>query len=102
MTQGSRENENLEIVNKNVVIGPDRLTRFERARIVGARALQLSMGAPVLLPLENFEDKSPLVIAEMELRAKVLPLSIRRTQPNRTYQIIALQRLRDIQAIREI
>jgi len=102
VTDGSREDESLEIVNKKVVIGPDRLTRFERARIVGARALQLSMGAPVLLNLENFEDKSPLVIAEMELRAKVLPLSIRRTQPNRTYQVIALQRLRDIQAIREI
>ncbi len=102
MTHVSRENESLEIINKKVVIGPDRLTRFERARIVGARALQLSMGAPVLLPLENLENKSPLVIAEMELRAKALPLSIRRTQPNRTYQIIALQRLRDIQALREI
>jgi DNA-directed RNA polymerase subunit K/omega len=98
----SREDESLEIISKKVVIGPDRLTRFERARIVGARALQLSMGAPVLLPLENFENKSPLVIAEMELRAKALPLSIRRTQPNRTYQIISLQRLRDIQARREI
>lgn len=102
MTHGSGETENLEIVNKKVVIGPDRLTRFERARIVGARALQLSMGAPVLLPLENFDNKSPLVIAEMELRAKVLPLSIRRTQPNRTYQVIALQRLRDVQALREL
>jgi DNA-directed RNA polymerase subunit K/omega len=102
VTHGSGETESLEIVNKKVVIGPDRLTRFERARIVGARALQLSMGAPVLLPLEEFDNKSPLIIAEMELRAKVLPLSIRRTQPNRTYQIIALQRLRDIQALREI
>ena len=102
MTRVSREDESLEIVNKKVVIGPDRLTRFERARIVGARALQLSMGAPVLLTLENFENKSPLIIAEMELRAKVLPLSIRRTQPNKTYQVIALQRLRDIQALREI
>ncbi|MHA1202704.1 MAG: DNA-directed RNA polymerase subunit K [Candidatus Heimdallarchaeaceae archaeon] len=102
MTHGSGETENLEIVNKKVVIGPDRLTRFERARIVGARALQLSMGAPVLLPLENFDNKSPLIIAEMELRAKVLPLSIRRTQPNKTYQVIALQRLRDVQALREL
>lgn len=102
MTRVSREDESLEIVNKKIVVGPDRLTRFERARIVGARALQLSMGAPVLLPLENFDNKSPLIIAEMELRAKVLPLSIRRTQPNKTYQIIALQRLKDIQALREI
>ena len=91
-----------EIVSKQVKVGPDRLTRFERARIVGARALQLSMGAPILLLMEEVEDKSPLVIAELELRAKILPLSIRREQPNKTYQIIPLQRLRDIQAIREI
>ena len=91
-----------EIVSKKVVVGPDRLTRFERARIVGARALQLSMGAPVLLHLEELESKSPLDISEFELRAKVLPLSIRRTNPNRTYQIIPLQKLRDIQALREI
>ena len=91
-----------EIISKQVKVGPDRLTRFERARIVGARALQLSMGAPVLLQLEELENKSPLDISEFELRAKVLPLSIRREHPNKTYQIIPLQRLRDIQALREI
>lgn len=91
-----------EIVSKKIKIGPDRLTRFERARIVGARALQLSMGAPVLLQLQELENKSPLVIAETELRAKVLPLSIRRANPNKTFQIIPLQKLRDIQALREI
>ncbi len=94
--------EQREIVSKQVKVGPDRLTRFERARIVGARALQLSMGAPILLAMEDIENKSPLVISELELRAKVLPLSIRREQPNKTYQVIPLQRLRDIQALREI
>lgn len=94
--------EQKEIVSKQVKVGPDRLTRFERARIVGARALQLSMGAPILLAMEDIENKSPLVISELELRAKVLPLSIRREQPNKTYQVIPLQRLRDIQALREI
>jgi len=96
------DQDNLEIISKNVKVGPDRLTRFERARIVGARALQLSMGAPVLLQLEGLENKSPLDISEFELRAKVLPLSIRREHPNRTYQVIPLQKLRDIQALREI
>ena len=91
-----------EIIAKKVVVGPDRLTRFERARIVGARALQLSMGAPILLASEDYENLSPLVIAEMEIRIKALPISIRREQPNRTYQVIPLQNLRDIQAIREI
>ena len=91
-----------EIVSKKVKVGPDRLTRFERARIVGARALQLSMGAPILLSIEGLESKSPLVISEMELRAKVLPLSIRREMPNKSFQVIPLQTLRDIQALREI
>jgi DNA-directed RNA polymerase subunit K/omega len=91
-----------EIISKRVKVGPNRLTRFERARIVGARALQLSMGAPILLHLEDVEDKTPLAIAELELKAKVLPLSIRREMPNRSYQIIPLQKLRDIQALREI
>ncbi|MHA1224667.1 MAG: DNA-directed RNA polymerase subunit K [Candidatus Heimdallarchaeaceae archaeon] len=91
-----------EIKSKQVKVGPDRLTRFERARIIGARALQLSMGAPILLDIEDLDTKSPLVIAEMELRAKILPISIRREMPDRSYQIIPLQALRDIQALREI
>jgi DNA-directed RNA polymerase subunit K/omega len=96
------DEEQLEIVSKQIKVGPDRLTRFERARIVGARALQLSMGAPILLAMEGVENKSPLVISELELRSKVLPLSIRRENPDKTYQVISLQRLRDIQALREI
>ena len=99
-TDGDQENR--EIISKKVQVGPDRLTRFERARIVGARALQLSMGAPVLLQLEELDNRSPLDISEFELRAKVLPLSIRREHPNKTFQVIPLQKLRDIQALREI
>jgi hypothetical protein len=38
---------------ENIEIGPPKLTRFERARVVGARALQVSMGAPVLLDLKD-------------------------------------------------
>ncbi|NPD88464.1 MAG: DNA-directed RNA polymerase subunit K [Asgard group archaeon] len=102
ITDEDATEKELEIVSKSVKVGPDRITRFERARIVGARALQLSMGAPVLLQMENLEAKSPLVIAEMELRAKILPLSIRREMPNRTFQVIPLQKLRDIQALREV
>lgn len=94
--------EDLEIVSDEIKIGPDRLTRFERARIIGARALQLSMGAPVLIYMEAKGTKSPLVIAENELKSKVLPISIRRENPNKTYQIIPLQDLKDVQAIREI
>lgn len=53
------------------------LTRFEKARIVGARALQLAMGAPPLieLPSHVFE---PFEISRLEFAADVVPLSVYR------------------------
>ncbi|MGC9310683.1 MAG: DNA-directed RNA polymerase subunit K [Candidatus Aenigmatarchaeota archaeon] len=48
------------------------LTRFERARIIGARALQISYGAPLLVKKKG----SPLEIAEMELEKGVLPITV--------------------------
>ena len=74
------------------LIGPKKLTRFERARIVGARALQVSMGAPVLLDLPT-SVKSPIDIAEAELRESVLPISIRRALPDGTSMNIPLRTL---------
>ena len=71
------------------LIGPPKLTRFERARIVGARSLQVSLGAPILAPLtEDVVD--PIDIAVVELREKVLPMTIRRTLPEGSYQDIPL------------
>ncbi len=75
-----------------VLIGPPKLTRFEKARIVGARALQLSMGAPVLLDL-NSAERSPINIAILELEAGVLPISIRRSLPDGSSQDIPLSLL---------
>jgi DNA-directed RNA polymerase I, II, and III subunit RPABC2 len=72
-----------------VKIGPPKLTRFEKARIVGARALQLSMGAPPLVPLDDLKD--PIKIAMRELDAGALPISIRRTLPGGMYQDIPLK-----------
>ena len=74
------------------LIGPKKLTRFERARIVGARALQISMGAPVLLDLPT-SFKSPIDIAETELQEGVLPISIRRALPDGTSMNIPLKTL---------
>ncbi len=75
-------------------IGPPRLTRFERARIVGARALQISMGAPPLvdvnsLPPEVRED--PVRIAQYELEAGVLPITVVRYTRKGDIQLIPLQ-----------
>ncbi len=74
------------------LIGPRKLTRFERARVVGARALQISMGAPVLLDIPS-TIKSPIDIAELELQEGVLPISIRRALPDGTSMNIPLKTL---------
>eukprot|EP01069_Polyplicarium_translucidae_P000821 Polyplicarium_translucidae@DN1404_c0_g1_i1.p1 len=60
------------------------MTKFERARIIGTRALQLSMNAAVTIPLDGETD--PLVIAERELYAKTIPFIIRRYMPNGSYE----------------
>ena len=72
-----------------VLIGLPWLTRFERARITGSRALQLSLGAPPLIkPPEGAGTSILLSIAEVQ--AKALPISIRRVLPNGMYQDIPI------------
>jgi DNA-directed RNA polymerase I, II, and III subunit RPABC2 len=66
------------------------MTRFEKARIVGARALQISMGAPILVDLSE-GISSPIDIALKELSMNILPITIRRTLPDGTYQDIPLK-----------
>ncbi|MEM2465769.1 MAG: DNA-directed RNA polymerase subunit K [Candidatus Bathyarchaeia archaeon] len=73
-----------------MLIGPPRLTRFEKARVVGARALQISMGAPILVDVAEGHS-SPIDIALRELEAGILPITIRRTLPDGTYQDIPLK-----------
>jgi len=72
------------------LIGPPKLTRFERARIVGARALQIAMGAPILIEVPGVRA-SPIDIALQELDTGILPITIRRTLPDGTYQDIPLK-----------
>ncbi len=57
-----------------------RLTKYEKARVIGARALQLAMGAPFLIkrPKKEFDT---IRLAKMELEAGVLPLTIKRPRP---------------------
>ncbi len=71
------------------MIGPLKLTRFEKARIVGARALQISMGAPILVDASE-GISSPIDIGLKELELGVLPITIRRTLPDHTYQDIPI------------
>ena len=80
-------------MSSNVHIGPPKLTRFERARIAGARALQLSLGAPVLIELAP-KVSDPIDIAMSELKQGVLPMTIRRTLPDGIFEDLALSELK--------
>ncbi len=58
-------------------LGPEQYTRFERARILGARALQISLGAPILIDIPpSLVD--PVEIAEREFAASRIPITVRR------------------------
>ena len=83
--------EPIEIINKKgpVSTGPPTLTRFEKARIMGARALQLSFGAPCFIEIPKNATTS-LEIAMEELKQRVIPIVIKRTLPNGDYQNIPI------------
>jgi len=55
----------------------DEYTRFERARILGARALQVSLGAPILVDVPTGMI-DPVDIAELEFAADMIPITVRR------------------------
>lgn len=59
-----------------------KLTRFEKAKIIGARALQISMGAPILIKLPD-DIIDPIEIAIRELDADVVPITVRRSLPKK-------------------
>jgi DNA-directed RNA polymerase I, II, and III subunit RPABC2 len=77
-------------VQEKVLVGPPKITRFEKARIVGARSLQISMGAPILVDVDE-SLSSPIDIALKELDIGILPITIRRTLPDGTFQDIPLK-----------
>ena len=89
------DNEDLseEEIKELIQIGPLILTRFEKARILGTRALQISMGAPVMdaeIMDEHTDLSDPLLIATKELEKKLLQISVRRFLPDGRYQDIPI------------
>ena len=78
-----------EVISDEIVIGPKKLTRFEKARIIGARGLQISLGAPILIKIDK-DETDPINISEEELYKGVLPLTISRSYPDGKYQNIPL------------
>ncbi|KAK2958622.1 putative DNA-directed RNA polymerases I, II, and III subunit RPABC2 [Blattamonas nauphoetae] len=67
------------------------LTKFERARVLGARALQLSMNAPSNVSVDGLSD--PLMIADKELQERKIPMIIRRYLPDNSYEDWGLDEL---------
>lgn len=63
-------------------------TKYEVARILGARALQVAMDAPLLVKIEKEELENlrydPLKIAEIEFTSGVLPITVKRPMPKKT------------------
>jgi len=84
------EPQEIELSDKGKIqIGPPTLTRFEKARIMGARALQLSMGAPPFIEIPA-SAKMSLDIALEELEQRIIPIVIRRKLPNGDFQNIPI------------
>eukprot|EP00878_Enallax_costatus_P003917 GHUV01004137.1.p2 GENE.GHUV01004137.1~~GHUV01004137.1.p2 ORF type:complete len:140 (+),score=32.09 GHUV01004137.1:255-674(+) len=67
------------------------LTKYERARVLGTRALQISMNAPIMVDAGELTD--PLEIAMKELREKRIPFTIRRYLPDGSYEDWSLKEL---------
>jgi len=65
----------------------EKHTKYEIARMIGSRALQISMGAPFLVKLSEKDLESigynPIEIAKREYEQGVLPITVRRPLPKR-------------------
>lgn len=65
----------------------EKFTKYEIARILGARGLQIAMDAPLLIKLTKEElekiNYDPIEIARIELEAGVLPITVKRPMPKK-------------------
>ena len=63
----------------------EEYTKYEHARIIGARALQISMGAPFMIKLNEEDLKkigyNPIEIAKLEFEKGLIPISVKRHMP---------------------
>jgi len=81
--EGQPSGSGIKEANKVRVTTP-YMTKYERARVLGTRALQISMNAPVLVPTDGETD--PLQIAIKELAQRKIPLIIRRFLPDGSFE----------------
>ena len=73
----------------------EEYTKYEHARIVGARALQISQGAPFMIKLSDEELKkmgyNPIEIAKLEFKQGLIPIEVKKPMPNTTKKEIAVK-----------
>lgn len=76
------------------LLGPRRLTKFEKVRIISVRAQQIATGSPIFLEENEIPEglTDPIELAKLELEKGKLPILIRRSEGNR----VSLIRLRDL------
>lgn len=63
----------------------DQLTRFEVARLVGARSLQVALGAPFFV---KTDISNPIEIAKLEFKEKIIPITIKREMPDKEIIVV--------------
>lgn len=64
------------------------MTRFEVARLIGARSLQVSLGAPILAKVDDMDS---IKIAKAEFKEKIVPITIKRKMPNGEYMVVNIK-----------
>jgi len=86
---------------KNNLLVPDNerstipiLFKYEKVRLLGTRAKQISDGSKVFVKTKNVS--SAMEIAELELKYKVLPIKIKRPLPDGKFEIWTVKELEDI------
>eukprot|EP00092_Neocalanus_flemingeri_P049561 GFUD01056998.1.p1 GENE.GFUD01056998.1~~GFUD01056998.1.p1 ORF type:complete len:116 (+),score=37.98 GFUD01056998.1:54-401(+) len=77
--------------NVQIRVTSPYMTKFERARVLGTRALQIANGAPVLVEIEGETD--PLKISGRELLARKIPIIIRRFLPDGSFEDWGIEEL---------
>ena len=64
----------------------ERFSKYEKARMIGSRALQIAMGAPFLVKLKDSEIKklsyNPIEIAKKEFKEGIIPITVKRPLPS--------------------
>ena len=73
----------------------EKYTRYEEARMIGARALQIAMGAPFAIKLNDDDLQkiryNPVEIAKAEFKLGVIPITVKRPTPRNMAEVQAPQ-----------